>query len=129
MLTRSTAQDRTLLLPASCNPFDRPATWTKNSDPEFMAAEKQQFRDEQRQRNAVEGKIGQGKSRLGLGLIREKLAVTQGSTIALTVLVMNLEKPLEFLFVLISSWLQLHLCIQPGKGLRFVCLTTQFSPI
>jgi hypothetical protein len=30
-----------------------------------------------------------------LGLIREKLAVTQGSTIALNVLVMNLEKLLE----------------------------------
>lgn len=44
------------------------------------------------QRNAAEGKIGQGKRRFGLGLIREKLAVTQGSTIALNMLVMNLEK-------------------------------------
>ena len=64
-----------------------------------MAEEKRQFLDDQRQRNAVEGKIGQGKRRFGLGLIREKLAVTQGSTIALNVLVMNLEKLLELLFV------------------------------
>ena len=60
------------------------------SDPELLAEEKRQFLDDQRQRNAVEGKIGQGKRRFGLGLIREKLAVTQGSTIALNVLVMNL---------------------------------------
>ena len=64
-----------------------------------MAAEKQQFIDDQRQRNAVEGKIGQGKWRFGLGLIREKLSATQGSTIALNALVMNLEKLLELLFV------------------------------
>jgi hypothetical protein len=70
------------------------------SDPELLAEEKRQFLDDQRQRNAVEGKIGQGKRRFGLGLIREKLAVTQGATIALNVLVMNLEKLLELLFVL-----------------------------
>jgi len=56
------------------------------------------------QHNAVEGKIGQGKRRLGLCLIREKLAVTQGSTIALNVLVMNLEKLLELLFVFLRAW-------------------------
>ena len=44
-----------------------------------------------------------GKRRYGLGLIREKLAVTQGSAIALNVLVMNLEKLLELLFVLFPS--------------------------
>ena len=39
---------------------------------------------------AVEGKFGQGKRRFGLDLIREKLALTQGSTIAMNILVMNL---------------------------------------
>jgi IS5 family transposase len=72
-----------------------------------VAEEKRQFLDDQRQRNAVEGKIGQGKRRYGLGLIREKLAVTQGSAIELNVLVMNLEKRLELLFVLFAHWLQL----------------------
>ena len=37
--------------------------------------------------------------RFGMGLIREKLAVIQGSAIAMTMLVINLEKPLELLFV------------------------------
>ncbi len=93
-----------------------------------MAAEKQQFIDDQRQRNAVEGKIGQGKRRFGLGLIREKLPATQGSTIALNVLVMNLEKLLELLFVLFTSWLYLLLRNQPGKESRLGCLSTQSSP-
>jgi hypothetical protein len=93
----------------------------------LVAAEKQQFIDDQRQRNAVEGKIGQGKRRFGLGLIREKLPATQGSTIALNVLVMNLEKLLELLFVLFTSWLYLLLRNQPGKGSRFVHLCAQVA--
>ena len=106
-----------------------------NNDVELVAAEKQQFIDEQRQKNAVvaegfcsaEGQIGQGKRRFGLGLIREKLAVTQGSTIALTVLVMNLGKLLELLFVLFASCLRLLLGNKPGKGSRFAHLSTQVA--
>jgi hypothetical protein len=48
------------------------------SDPELIDEEKQQFIGDQQQRNALEGKIGQGKGRYGLGLIREMLAITQG---------------------------------------------------
>jgi hypothetical protein len=48
-----------------------------------------------------------GKRRHGLGLLRKKLAVTQGSAIALNVLVMNHEKLLELLSVLFAFWLQL----------------------
>jgi hypothetical protein len=77
------------------------------SDPDLVAVEKRQFIDDQRQRNAVEGKIGQGKRRFGLGLIREKLAVTQRSAIALSVLVMNLEKLLGLLFAFFACLLQL----------------------
>ena len=69
------------------------------NDPEMVAAEKQQCIDDQRQRNAVEGKIGQDKRRYGLGLISEKLASTQGSSIAMNILVMNLQKLLELLFL------------------------------
>jgi hypothetical protein len=87
-------------------------------DPEMVAAEKQQFIDDQRQRNAVEGKIGQGKRRFGLGLIREKLSATQGSTIALNVLVMNLEKLLELLFVFFAALLRLLLVNENGQGVR-----------
>jgi transposase, IS5 family len=97
------------------------------NDPELVAAERQQFMDDQRQRNAVEGKIGQAKRRFGLGLIREKLAVTQGSTIAMNVLMMNLEKLLELLFVLFAYWIQLLLWNEPKKDLRFAHLSTQVA--
>jgi hypothetical protein len=72
-----------------------------------VAEKKRQFIDDQRRRNAVEGKFGQGKRRFALGLIREKLALTQGSTIAMNILVMNLEKLLELLVVLFTCWLHL----------------------
>ena len=97
------------------------------NDSELVAAEKQQFIDDQRQRNAVEGKIGQGKRRFGLGLIREKLPATQGSTIALNVLVMNLEKLLKLLIVLFAYMLRLLFSNQPGKGSRFVHLCAQVA--
>ena len=89
-----------------------------------MAAEKEQFIDDQRQRNAVEGKIGQGKRRYGLGLIREKLAATQGSSIAMNILVMNLQKLLELLFafiVLLWQLLAASLGVQSAHngGLRY----------
>jgi hypothetical protein len=88
------------------------------SDPELAAEAKRQFAHGQRQRNAVEGKIGQGKRRYGLGLIRKKLAVTQGSVIALDVLVMNLEKLLGILFVLFTTLLSLCLLMEPVEVLR-----------
>jgi hypothetical protein len=72
-----------------------------------VAEARRQFADDQRQRNAVEGKIGQGKRRFGLGLIREKLAATQGSAIAMAILAMNLEKLLQLLFALFAFWLQI----------------------
>jgi transposase len=97
------------------------------NDPELVAAEKQQFIDDQRQRNAVEGKIGQGKRRFGLGLIREKLAITQGSMIALNVLVMNLEKLLELLFVLFTTLLHLLLVNGGGRSVHNVPLKHQIA--
>ena len=83
--------------------------------------------DDQRQRNAVEGKIGQGKRRFGLGLIREKLASTEGSTIALNVLVMNLEKLLELLFVLFTVLLRLLLVNDVGRSIHTVPLKPQIA--
>jgi hypothetical protein len=88
-----------------------------------------QFLDDQRQRNAVEGKLGQGKRRFGLGLIREKLAVTQGSTIALNVLVMKLEKLLELLFVLFSALLRLLLVNEGGRSIRTIPLKHQIAAV
>jgi transposase, IS5 family len=44
-----------------------------------------------------------------LGLIREKLATTQASAVALNLIVMNLDKLLELYWVIFSCWLQLLL--------------------
>jgi hypothetical protein len=62
-----------------------------------------------------------------LGLIREKLAVTQGSTIALNVLVMNHEKLLELLFVLFMAWLRLLLVNEGGRSIHTVPLKPQIA--
>ena len=43
------------------------------------------------QRNAVEGKFGNGKRRLGLGRIMAKLRETTGSMVAMDLFVMNIE--------------------------------------
>jgi hypothetical protein len=72
-----------------------------------VAEEKRQFIDDQRRRNAVEGRFSQGKRRFGLGMIRKKLALTQGSTIGMNILVMNVEKLLELHYVLFKCWLHL----------------------
>ena len=70
----------------------------------------------------MEGKIGQGKRRFGLDLIREKLATTQGSAIASNVLVMNIDKLLELVFVFLACWLQLFL------PLIAACNTLWYAP-
>ena len=97
------------------------------SDPELLAEEKRQFLDDKKQRNAVEGKIGQGKRRFGLVLIREKLAVTQGSTIALNVLVMTPEKLLELLFIFFTALLCLLLVKEGDRSSRTVPLKPQIA--
>ena len=86
-----------------------PSLGKSKSDPDLVAEEKRQFTDDQRRRNAVEGKFGEGKRRLRLGLIRERLALTQGLIIAMNILVMDLEKLLEPLFVLFICWLDILL--------------------
>jgi len=66
------------LLPPPWHLLESPSLGRPKSNPELLGEDKRQVLDNQRQRNAVEGKIGQGKRRFGLGLIRAKLAVTQG---------------------------------------------------
>jgi IS5 family transposase len=50
-------------------------------------------------RNAIEGKFGEGKRRYGLGRIRARLVQTSESMIALQLLVMNLERKLRLFVV------------------------------
>jgi len=60
-------------------------------------------RQDAAERNAIEGKFGEGKRKYGLGLIRARLPETSASMIALQVLVMNLERRLRVLFVFFWS--------------------------
>jgi len=66
--------------------------------PLTLKKEKQiQYQDEL-DRNAIEGKFGQGKRRFTLGLIMAKLARTSEAVISISFIVMNLEKILSLLF-------------------------------
>ena len=67
--------------------------------PEKLAGQSRKIAlQDNRERNAIEGKIGEGKRRYGLDLIKARLSETSGSVIAMQVLVMNLGKILRDLF-------------------------------
>jgi len=72
-------------------------------------AEKRIERQDARDRNAVEGKFGEGKRKYGLAKIAAKLEETAESMIAMQFLVMNLEHKLRVLFAQI---LHLMFCRQ-----------------
>ena len=55
-------------------------------------------------RNAVEGKFGQAKRRFGLARVMAKLASTAATSIAVTVLVMNLEQRLRAFLFFCCRW-------------------------
>jgi len=60
---------------------------------------KQQARQDELDRNPIEGKFGLGKRRYGLNRIMTKLSFTSETSIAITFLVMNLEKWLKAIFL------------------------------
>ena len=99
------------------------------SDLELLTEDKRQYFDDQKQRNAFEGKIGQGKRRIGSGLIRGKLAVAHKSSIVLNVLKMNLEMLLEVLFVHFTSLLRLHLVDKSDQNIRALPLKPQITAV
>lgn len=70
-----------------------------------QAEQKRVARSDSAERNAVEGKFGEGKRTYGLGLIRTHLRNTSETVIALQLLVMNLERRLRVLFCAIFAWL------------------------
>jgi transposase, IS5 family len=59
---------------------------------------KKQAIDDERVRNFIEGKFGQGKRRFSLGRVMAKLPHTSLTSIAITFLVMNLSTLLSRLF-------------------------------
>jgi IS5 family transposase len=56
-------------------------------------------REDSRERNAIEGKFGEGKRRYSLGLVKTRLQETSETQIHLAFLVMNLQKILRDLFI------------------------------
>jgi IS5 family transposase len=71
----------------------------------IQKAEKRLERLDAKQRNAVEGKFGEGKRKYNLGRVAGKLKETAECTIAMQFLVMNLEHKLRVLFLQIWIWL------------------------
>lgn len=72
---------------------------------ESQEVNRKQERQDAAERNAIEGKFGEGKRRYGLGLIRAKGAATSLTVIALQFMVMNLERRLRALFVHFFNWI------------------------
>jgi hypothetical protein len=67
--------------------------------------------EDERIRNAIEGKFGQGKRRFGLNRVMAKLDNTSGTVIAITFLVMNL-----------ATWWRRVFCV-------FLCLFGKRTPV
>ncbi len=61
----------------------------------MLKAMKKQWREDERIRNAVEGKFGEGKRKYGIDRIMAKLKETGETVISLVFLVMNMERILR----------------------------------
>jgi transposase, IS5 family len=97
---RKYCQERGIRL--SGPPLGRPAV-------EEQASIRKQAQADARVRNQIEGKFGQGKRRFSLAKVMAKLAPTAETSIAITFLVMNLERRLtplilRFLLILSGDW-------------------------
>lgn len=84
-------------------PLGRPST-----DAQLRKAQQKLQRQDELDRNTVEGKFGQGKRRFSLGRIMTKLAPTSEVSILVTFIVMNLEK---ILTGVLSFWLFIGHCL------------------
>jgi len=108
----------------SGRPLGRPKKVTAENA-EQLKHEKQQYRQDEIDRIAVEGKFGQGKRRFTLARIMAKLAGTSEVVIMISFMVMNLEKILSsgliFLFF-VWQYLQISLqkCVKRACNLHLV---------
>lgn len=94
------------------------------SNPAVRAQQKKQARQDELIRIEIEGKFGQAKRRFGLNRVMAKLAETAESCIAITFLVMNLERWLRRLLFL---WLWSACLGSPGGwGKVLKGVTAQF---
>jgi hypothetical protein len=93
-------------------PLGRPRKVTPGNA-EQLKQEKQQHRQDEIDRIAVEGKFGQGKRRFSLARIMAKLAGTSETVIMVAFMVMNLEKILSCcLIFLLYAWQCLQISLQ-----------------
>ena len=82
-------------------PLGRPPKKTPENAAELKSRKKQQYQDEI-DRIPIEGKFGQGKRRFSLNRVMTKLSGTSETAIAITFIVMNMEKWLQkLLFALL----------------------------
>jgi transposase, IS5 family len=108
---RKYCQERGIRL--SGKPLGRPVA-------EEKANIRKQAQADARVRNQIEGKFGQGKRRFSLARIMAKLAPTAETTIAITFLVMNLERLLRpILFVLLSGLIGLWRVLSIGQRRQY----------
>ena len=88
-------------------PLGRPKKVTAENA-EQLKQKKQQFRQDEIDRIAIEGKFGQGKRRFSLARVMAKLAGTSETVIMVAFMVMNLEKILSSgLYFLLRIWQKL----------------------
>jgi len=88
-------------------PLGRPKNVT-SENAEQVKQQKQQFRQDEIDRIAIEGKFGQGKRRFSLARVMAKLAGTSETVIMVAFMVMNLEKILSSsLYFLLRIWQRL----------------------
>jgi len=78
-------------------------------DPERIRAKRKQIQEDERIRNAVEGKFGQAKRRFSLNWVMARLAESSKTVVSIIFLVMNLEHLLSVHFLRFcvcytSSW-------------------------
>jgi IS5 family transposase len=93
-------------------PLGRPKKVT-SENAEQLIQEKQQHRQDEIDRIAIEGKFGQGKRRFSLARIMAKLAGTSEVVITISFMVMNLEKILSgCLIFLLYIWQRLQISLQ-----------------
>jgi len=93
-------------------PLGRPKQVTETNKKALAEMRRQQRQDE-RDRNAIEGKFGQGKRRFSLNRIMAKLAETSEAVIMVPFIVMNLERILSE--ILLLAW---EMCLSLWAGLR-----------
>jgi len=104
-------------------PLGRPPKLT-DENRAHLEAQKQITRQDELDRIAIEGKFGQGKRRFGLGRVMAKLAITSECAIAMTFLVMNLEKWLRclfscLLFVVFEAIVSIHAIVHTLSKSKF----------